>query len=264
MARYTDYDALAWIYDRHWSHFPADAMPVLESLVLANLRQGAHVLDLCCGTGQLARLLTDRGYRVTGVDGSASMLDFARRNAPEAELLLADARSFTLPSRVDAVLSTYDSLNHVMSLEELGAVFRNVSAVLRDGGQFVFDLNMEEKYGSRWTATTAIIEEDYVCIVQGSYATEQKLARFDATVFVRRDAPSPAALHSAEGGGDEWQRSDATIWERCYAELEVRTALGDAGFVEIEGFDWRRDLEPTGEAGRTFFLCRKGGLRTED
>lgn len=258
MGRYTDYDALAWIYDRHWSHFPADAMQVIERLVLAKLDRGAHILDLCCGTGQLARALVDRGFWVTGIDGSAPMLDFARRNAPEAEFLLADARAFTLSSPADAVISTYDSLNHVLTLDELAAVFRNVNSALREGGSFLFDLNMEEKYGSRWGGATAIIEEDYVCVVRGSYEAEQKLARFEATIFLRCTAASLSGIAPAEGArDDEWQRSDVLIWERCYSEVEVKTALRGAGFKEVEALDWHGDLDPAGEAGRVFFLCRK-------
>jgi len=41
---------------------------------------GVHdVLDVCCGTGLMAQQLVARGYRVVGVDGSASMLSRARR-----------------------------------------------------------------------------------------------------------------------------------------------------------------------------------------
>src|SRR2546423_10733120 len=44
---------------------------------------GGHVLDLCCGTGDLAFHLvrSDRSTRVTGVDFCDPMLDKARRRA---------------------------------------------------------------------------------------------------------------------------------------------------------------------------------------
>ncbi|MFO0789371.1 MAG: class I SAM-dependent methyltransferase [Pirellulales bacterium] len=41
---------------------------------------GSRVLDLPCGTGRMTRILVDRGYKVTGADGSEAMLGHAREN----------------------------------------------------------------------------------------------------------------------------------------------------------------------------------------
>src|SRR3972149_2698138 len=108
--------------------------------------------------------MADR-FRVTGVDGSAAMLEFARANAPGGGVVLGDARAFTLPGPFHAVLSTFDSLNHVMMLPELTEVFRRVHAVLVEGGRFLFDLNMEEGYRARWGGSEAIVDDDNVCIL---------------------------------------------------------------------------------------------------
>jgi hypothetical protein len=78
------------------------------------------------------------------------MLRFARANAPGAEPVLADARSFELPNIYEAVVSVYDSLYHVMSLQELGQVFARVRAALAPSRRFVFDLNTEEDYATKW------------------------------------------------------------------------------------------------------------------
>ena len=46
-------------------------------LARADIRDGL-VLDLCCGTGTLTRLLSLRGYEMIGCDASPEMLDIAR------------------------------------------------------------------------------------------------------------------------------------------------------------------------------------------
>lgn len=50
-------------------------------------REGACVLDLGIGTGQLARHFYEAGHPVTGVDFSEEMLQIARQSMPKAELI---------------------------------------------------------------------------------------------------------------------------------------------------------------------------------
>ncbi len=239
------YDLFAPIYDRHWERFSIQPFPVLDELLLSRIPDGSHILDLCCGTGPIAAQLLARGYRVTGVDSSEGMLQFARRNAPTARLLLSDARAFTIPELADAALSTSDSLNHIIDPSDLALAFGCVRRALRDSGLFVFDLNTEEKYRLRWTGSFGIVEDDQVCVVRAAYDQQAALARFDATVFVPETDPP---------GG--WRREDLTITERYYAEPEIRSALADAGFGDIAVYDWRRDLDPDGEPHKFFVVCR--------
>jgi predicted TPR repeat methyltransferase len=92
-------------------------------------------------------IILERGYRVSGLDLSEAMLDHARTNASmfvqagQAHFVQADASAFTLDERFGLVVSTYDALNHLASLEALQRCFASVYAVTQDGGTFVFDLN---------------------------------------------------------------------------------------------------------------------------
>ena len=246
MTIYSDYDRFARVYNKYWGGgFTERVLPVLENLVLQHLPAGASILDLCCGTGQLARVLTTLQYQLTGLDGSEEMLRFARENAPAGEFILGDARSFKLPEVYHAVISTFDSLNHIMTLEELTSVFSNVYAALRQGGIFFFDLNMEEGYKTTWHDSFGVVEDDIVCIVRSSYRPEERTAQFDATIFYRQE---------------EWQRSDLTLLQKCYSEKEVRSALETAGFIEIRTFDYDRQrglAELTKTTERAFFVCQK-------
>src|SRR5439155_5709987 len=104
--------------------FGRRVLPALDALLLGALPPGARLPDLCCGTGQLAGMLVARGYRVSGLDISPRMLAFALRNAPGAEFVVGDARTFRQP--------------------------RVLHAALLDGGAFVFDLNAAAGYEARW------------------------------------------------------------------------------------------------------------------
>jgi len=231
---YSDYDSFAWIYSKHWgSMFLGKLIPVMEKLLLPHISPGIRILDLCCGTGQLARTLTERGHEVTGVDGSEEMIHFARENAPDTEFIVEDARYFRLPEAYHAVVSTFDSLNHIMDLGDLAEVFRNVYNVLVDGGVFMFDMNMEEAYRSEWKGSFGIVEDDHVCVVQSSYSADERIGKTEITIFRLLDG--------------EWQRSDLTLLQRCYSEQDILSVLSDTGFVDIQPYDAERSLG--GESG---------------
>ena len=240
---YSDYDRFAWFYNLYWGpEFCSPALTIYNILLFPHIPAGAHVLDLCCGTGQIAARLLDRGYRVTGLDGSAAMLRFARENAPEAEFIQADARTFKLPGTFQAVLSAFDSLNHLMELEELTTVFRNVYEVMEQESIFLFDLNIEDE-SELAGQSLDMVEDDHACIVRGSYNQFKKLKRYDVTMFQLED--------------DEWQRSDLTLYQRYYDNEEVLGALADAGFRRVKTYDARREFGFTLSDGRMFYLARK-------
>lgn len=243
--RYSDYDAFAWVYDRYWGPLATRIFPVLEKLVLNALPSGARILDLCCGTGQLAHALSLEGFRLTGIDGSASMIAIARGNAPEASFRVDDARGFAINGEFHAAVSTFDSLNHVMSLEELTRVFGNVYRALLSGGVFVFDLNMEEGYRKRWRGSHGHVEDDHAYIARSRHLPEERIGRVEVTMFFRR--------------GDRWERSDVTLLQRCYSEEEILQALESVGFAGVEAYDGARDLgeDLSNHPGRSFFVCHK-------
>jgi SAM-dependent methyltransferase len=240
---YSDYDRLAWVYNIHWGpRYAQQVLPVIDKLVLESIPAEARILDLCCGTGQLTDALLRRGYAVTGIDGSEEMLRLARENAPAAEFIVEDARSFNLPSTHDAVVSVFDSLNHVIALDELTSVFRNVRMALREEGVFLFDLNMEEGYKARWRGSYNIVEDDHVCLVRLGYHPDKKMGESQLTIF---------RLNG------QWERSDLTLFQKCYTEDEIRSALATAGLGDVAIYDGSRDLQLNGKGtGRSFFVCR--------
>ena len=249
VARYDAYDPFARVYDQHWGFFAAKAYPILEHLVLGNLRPGCAVLDLCCGTGQLAAELSRQGYLTTGLDGSKGMVEIARKNAPDADFVVQDARNIALSATFSAVFSTFDSLNHVMKLDELEQVFRSVFAVLEEGGYFVFDLNMEEGFQSRWRGSFEFVEDDHVCVVRSSHDANEKTGRLDVTLF--------------ELKGSGWLRTDFPLIQRWYEEREVRDLLREVGFGDLQSFDENEPiLEGSMHEGRMFFVARKGAAHS--
>ena len=74
---------------------------------LAAVKPGDRALDLCCGTGDLALALAQRGAEVVGVDFSAAMLEIAERRrqkniespASSVKFIQGDAHQIPFPDR---------------------------------------------------------------------------------------------------------------------------------------------------------------------
>src|SRR3982751_1143036 len=69
------------------------------------------VLDLCCGPGRHARVLAERGYRITGVDTNVAALAAARRVSDAAITYIQhDMRRLAeLPGEFDAIICLWQS-----------------------------------------------------------------------------------------------------------------------------------------------------------
>ena len=225
------YDDFAWFYDRYWSEeFHSLAFPILERIWLCRLPAAARILDVCCGTGHLAGLLSGRGYRVTGFDASAEMIACARIRAPVAEFQVADATGFRPAADFDAAVSTFDSLNHILDPELLEAAVRHVGEALQPGGLFAFDMLLEEAYQTRWGESFALVRDDHVLTITASgFDSRSHLARCTITMFRLLDGA--------------WRRRDATIEERCYWKGDRRGAdarvLASCRATDAETWAWR-------------------------
>ncbi len=116
-------------------------------------RNAASVLDLGCGTGQLAARLAE-GREVVGVDPAAAMLEIARRRPGGGQVtwLRADAREVRLAHRFDLVLLTGHAFQVFLTDDDQRAVLATIAAHLADGGRFVFDSrNPADERWRRWT-----------------------------------------------------------------------------------------------------------------
>lgn len=242
----TSYGAIAEAYARHWGPSSATMMlPVLQSLLLPHLASGAAILDLCCGTGDVAERLEALGYGVTGVDGTTELVELALKRGGRARFEVSEAQRFRREASFDAITCLYDSLNHLASIEELGAVFSNCHASLKQGGWFLFDLNEEAGFEARWRGEFSIIEPDLVVVARSKYSRVAREGRMTITQF--------------RASGQSWQRSDVQFQELCFPRGEVLRQLELAGFSGVEVHSAESDLGLSREVGRAFFRCRRTG-----
>ena len=174
------YESFARVYDLFMDNVPYEEWgSYLTGLLREYGICSGTVAELGCGTGKMTRLLAAAGYDMIGVDNSEEMLEIAREAEYEADAwsaaeawdeadetdepeeyaelgepdepdelpnggilyLLEDMRELELYGSVRAVVSVCDSMNYIMSEEDLRQVFSLVNNYLDPGGIFIFDMS---------------------------------------------------------------------------------------------------------------------------
>jgi SAM-dependent methyltransferase len=106
-------------------------------------QEAKSVLDLGCGTGELAAGIAQRfpDCAVTGADPAVSMLEVARRRpgGERVEWIAADARTLDLGRRFDLIVLTGHAFQVFLTPDDQLAVLRAIARHLTPRGRFVFD-----------------------------------------------------------------------------------------------------------------------------
>ncbi|MCD7729565.1 MAG: class I SAM-dependent methyltransferase [Clostridia bacterium] len=212
---------------------------------LSGLGAGSEGVDIGCGNGYFTRALIKQGYSVKGVDISARMLSRAKElSAAEgvrAEFLLGDITKLKLASKADFAIAVNDCLNYVPP-EKLHAAFTHVSACLKKGGVFIFDISsrykLENIIGDNLFAEDT---DDITYLWFNSFKSDR--VEMDITVFEK----------AANG---TYTRTDENHVQYAHDMQAVKDALLSAGFgyVNCEGH-LGEPLTP--ETQRINFICKK-------
>lgn len=107
-------------------------------------QQAGDVLELACGTGQIAIPIAAQGLPTIGLDLSKPMLQVATQRASAlgvpATFVEGDMRHFALDRRFALIVVAHNSLLHLLTNADLLATFRTVREHLAPDGLFVFDI----------------------------------------------------------------------------------------------------------------------------
>ncbi|MDO5423465.1 MAG: class I SAM-dependent methyltransferase [Eubacteriales bacterium] len=223
-----------------WNYFPQAFGEQLLKWIEQNQVTVRTSLDLACGTGILCEILSAHGIQASGMDFSEGMIAIARENHPEICYEVADMIQYCPDKRFDLVTCTGDALNHILDLEDVERIFRNVYAYLNEGGYFIFDILNEKEIPS---------EEPFELEFD-----EKTKAEFS----VLRDARGRIHLRTKvfEEGKEEFEEE---IVETVHEREAVCGMLRKCGFEVVR---WADSLLEGDEAhGTTWFvIARKGGL----
>lgn len=249
MDAYTDF---ARVYDTFMDETPYEEWSAFLVGILKEFGiERELVLELGCGTGSLTELLADAGFDMIGVDNSAEMLNIAMEkrecSGRETDILYLcqDMREFELYGTVKAVVSVCDSLNYLLSEEDLLKTFRLVNNYLDPGGIFVFDFNTVYKY-AEVIGDTTIAENREECsfIWENFYHEEEQINEYDLTIFVKEER-------------DLFRRFTETHYQRGYTLVKMKQLVEKAGLEFVRALDADTHDEVTKTSERIYVIAKE-------
>lgn len=117
-------------------------------LITSFIPPGSSILDLGCGTGEpLARFFIEKGYKVTGIDGSPKMIELCKKRFPDEQWIVSDMREINLPQQFDVILA-WHSFFH-LDLDSQRKMFKLFETHIKPGGILAFTSGEEE--GEEWS-----------------------------------------------------------------------------------------------------------------
>lgn len=127
-----------------YAHRDEDEARELIKLIFAyvNIDKNAKILDLCCGQGRHAYILSQEGYEVYGIDLSKTLLQVAKyknNQSMNTFFIQADMRKLPAVNSFNLLLNLFTSFGYFEEDEENKTVFKQFHQVLKSGGYFVFD-----------------------------------------------------------------------------------------------------------------------------
>ncbi len=110
-----------------------------------NIRKGASILDIPCGTGRLAVSLARKGFNVTGVDISKEFITGLTKRVKEENLSIqviqGNILSLQLTGSFDGAYCLGNSFGY-FDYEGMKVFVKKVAACLKPGGRFIINSGM--------------------------------------------------------------------------------------------------------------------------
>lgn len=215
------YKVFSKLYDKfmEFSDYGAWEKQV-EELIEKGSPDGKRLLDIGCGTGELL-LRMAKNYQCDGMDISEEMLKIAQKKLKhrEVKLFLGDMVEFDTGYRYDIMVSLFDTVNHLVSLEELEEHFKSVKNSLNSNGIYIFDVVDREFMETMFPGGVFVDNrKEITCIWE--HEIEEGIDYIDATYFLKNSRGS-------------WERLKESYAKKIFTHTEIEECAIKAGLKMI-------------------------------
>lgn len=203
------------------------------------------ILDVACGTGTVSEILSDKGFKVTGIDLSADMIEVAKKHKSEVDYLVADASTMQLNKKFDMAISLFDSLNYITNDNVLAQAMKRVSEHLVEGGLFIFDVNTIYALSKNFFNQANLESTFYPKYVwRSNYDKSTRICTVNMSFQVldeNNDLKEFKEVHIQKG----------------YPLDALSAMMKNAGFEVVEVYQAYKFTKPNRRSDRVYFIGRK-------
>jgi 2-polyprenyl-3-methyl-5-hydroxy-6-metoxy-1,4-benzoquinol methylase len=219
----------------------------INNIISKNGIKHKDILEMACGTGNMAVNMSKRGYFVTAFDISQEMLSVASHkaviNGTKINFLLQDMKDIKIKEQFGIVLCLCDSINYITKEEDLAKAFSWVYKHLKDDGIFIFDINSAYKLKEVIGNNTFTYNTDDIAYIWDNYLTEEKTVEFYLTFFVKEESL--------------YRRFDEVHIEKIYEAGDIISMLRGQGFSRVQAVEGFSDKAVNDKSERINFIVRK-------
>lgn len=191
-----------------------------------DFNKSLRILDIGCGTGRHSIELSKRGYNITGIDLSDSLLARAREKAEKQGLkidfLKHDARDLPFVNEYDLVIMICEGAFPLMETDEMNyQILKSATKSLKEHGKLIF------------TTLNGLFPLFHSVKEFHSSTSEEGNATYRSNTF---DLMTFRDHNITEFVDDDGNKKELECNERYYVPSEISWLLKTLGYTKIEIF----------------------------
>jgi ubiquinone/menaquinone biosynthesis C-methylase UbiE len=252
------YNGFARIYTKRlWPDYSRGMAKLLPELIKKYGIQPEKALDIACGEGTFVVEMAKAGSNMTGVDLSPEMLKLATVKAAKENVSIGfinrDMRELNFQGEFDLATCWFDSLNYLLTSEDLEKTFSGVAQALKPDGYFIFDIRTPYGLMDYFGFNISLVAHPCAVLLDSPDAFVLSRPEWDYTSNTVTWRIT-GFMHEA----DNWERIEETHKLRGYELEDVSTAAKNTGFTEIDCFGELLDMSGPGpDSKRLWFVMKK-------
>ena len=249
MSHKDSFEGLARFYDPIMQHVNYDRWYLVAGAVARLLPAPFRHLDAACGTGAFLKRLWNDRWNSYGLDLSASMIRAGKRSNGRTRAVCADLRAVPMLASFDYVTCLFDSINFLLTEDDLRRGIAQLAGALRPQGILYIDvvterMVLEHFAGQEWTETNNSFSTTWSCNYDRATCTAETRIRINTGeqhTLHERMYPLDTVLHAVEDAGCELLAvCDAQNWKRPGR----RTIRADIIAVKGSAHAYKRAFRP--------------------
>ncbi len=200
------------------------------------------VLETACGTSTVAKEFKKLWYNITWLDINPKMIEKAKENLDEKDLILWDMTNFDLKKTFDVILCNYNSICHLLTWQDWQKFFQMSYNHLETWWILIFDINtlFEFENITRDFAQFYNFGEDTVCLEMF-----KKTWYYEWLIKIFKKA-------------NDWRYDliQETVKENSFPIEMIKKELKNKGFKVLEMIDFHFG-NVNEQSERVYFVCKK-------